>query len=508
LRKTTRILLIVLAAVLIAAAIASRKQQQLPPPVVQADPFMEVLDKISASEQIGDPYQRCVAYPQPRGYQWSRETLEAFCADVFSPSFQWIDISRMISDKEVAQIDARLDRMIESYLAGTAPEDALNVAYGNFNTESVVVRRQIDKWLEQSPKSPHALAARGMSKIAAGWEVRGTQWTVNTPGSAFKQMRKEVERGVADLQKALELNPRIIPAYLTLISAAQLDSQPVLGATALQRLLVIDPKNFYGRAAYIFMLSPKWGGSQEQMDAVAADAQPRLKENPRLVNLTALALGYRGMRANNDKQYAVALPLFEAATAAGPSGKYLLNAAYAAIQVKDYRRAIELYTQVLRFEPMNLSALIWRSEAFLRIEQDERARKDLETALNIAPAHVGANRSYAYLMIKQKNHAGAALKLQYLHDNDPTDQWAAQTLADLYAFHLQRYDAAAALADRMLKDNPKNGAAWLVKFEAVEHLRPAELRGVLTDYVAQADEKDPQQRIPIGRAKEYLKKLP
>lgn len=508
-RKTTVILLILLAfASGVAGIFFLREPPPLPPPIVQKDPFIEVLDKITEAEQIGDPYQRCVAYPQPRGNQWSRATLEAFCADVFTPSFQWIDISRFITDNQVAQIDSRLDRMIEGYFAGTVPEDSLNAAYNNFDTAAVVRRRQIDKWVQRAPNSPHALVARGMSKIAAGAEARGIEWSVNTPRSAFKQMHKEIRSGVADLQKALDMNPRIVTGYIALINAARLDSWPELGDVALQRLLVVDPKNFYGRAAYLSMVKPRWGGSLEQMDAVVAEARPRLSENPRLVNLAALALGYRGLQANKDKQYAIALPLFEQAAAAGPSGTYLFNGAYAAIETKDFRRAIELYTQVLRFDPLNLSALLWRGHAFASIGQDDRARKDYEAGLNIEPAHVGANRSYAHLMIKQKNYAAAALKLQYLHDSDPTDDWTTQTLADLYVFQLQRYDAADALAEKMLRDNPKNGGAWLVRFEVLEHLRPTELRGALISYIAQADAADPQQQPALARAKAWLAKLP
>src|SRR4051812_28684449 len=86
----------------------------------------------AAAEPIGT-YQQCVDYPVPGSYRWSRNTIEAFCADTFTKTLGSADIARLVDAGQGKALDAALDKIVGDYLAGNLPEGAAFYVYANFN---------------------------------------------------------------------------------------------------------------------------------------------------------------------------------------------------------------------------------------------------------------------------------------------------------------------------------------------------------------------------------------
>ena len=164
----------------------------------------------AASGEFGT-YEQCVAYPALEKFQWPRATIEAFCADEFTPVLTRRDIRKMIEAGEGRKLDAAFDDILREYQSGKLPEGSAWYAYGRFDRVDDETGAVIARWLEQSPGSAHALAARGIHHMARGAEARGTTFYADVPREKLARMKHELELANDDLLKAIEAITMLLP---------------------------------------------------------------------------------------------------------------------------------------------------------------------------------------------------------------------------------------------------------------------------------------------------------
>lgn len=470
----------------------------------------DVLTAIRDADRIADPMERCVAIPPPSKVTWPKAAIEAFCADELTPAMPWDDFKDAIDDDRVDEVDKRFDALIEGYFAGRVPEGALRHAYNdNFWGSSTERKRLIDHWLDKAPASAHAFAARGMWWVASAEQARGEKLIGETPEKDISRMENALGKAKRDLVKAIEMNPRIMPAYSALIFATKFDHDDALGQSTIEKAIAVSPENFYPRAALAYAKRPQWGGSYETMDRIAAEAEPYVAKNPRLVNLKAIAVGERAMPIYWSKNYADALRQFDKGLAYGPEWFYLDTARYAAMSAGDNVHAIELLSQMLRFSPWAAEQRRERARLLSKIGREDWAQEDLDVVLRVMPRDTATMQSYASLLIRKKDDEGAERKLRQLIAADPYNHWANASLAWLYVHHLHRYDDAGAILDPMIKREPESGELWLLRVQMYEAKGEGPgMREAVEGFLRYADAKNRDQQVAIPAAKKWLASHP
>ena len=455
-------------------------------------------------EPIGT-FEQCVAYPVPQNYRWSRKTIEAFCADTFTWSLSREDIDKLIDSGQGKALDARFDKILGNYLAGKLPEGTSFYAYANFNRGDEATARLIERWLEQAPGSAHALAARGIQHLRRGSDARGTGFIKDVPRVNLARMEQELLLARADLAKAIDLDSRILYAYAALIDVTRLGGgDKAFGLKILARALKVDPKNFYVRAVFSLICTPRWGGSIEYMDRLAAEAAPWLDENPRLVNLRAIAIAHRGFEDFAAKRYEPALEQYERGLAEGPVGDYLFTAGFMAAKLGQHPRAIELFTQALRFVPRDSNLRQRRANSYAELKSYDAAKADLDVILKDVPNDGFALREYAFLLLDQKDYEAAKSKLVQANKADPADLWVAERLAWVYLYISRSFKQAQPLVAQVLQQNPKSGAAWLMRADLIQNLGGPGLHEAAENFVRYADSSAEEQRNALPTVKAWL----
>ncbi|HEV7609607.1 MAG TPA: hypothetical protein VGO61_19890 [Steroidobacteraceae bacterium] len=450
-------------------------------------------------------YEQCLAYPVPQGYRWSRKTIEAFCTDMFTHSLSRGDINKLIDAGQGKALDARLDKILNDYLAGKLPEGTAFYVYANFNRGDDATARLIARWLEQSPRSAHALAARGVHHLGRGSDARGTDFIKDTPKANLDRMEQELRLARTDLTRAIDLDARILYAYAALIDVARFGGGgKTFGPTTLVRALKVDPKNFYVRAVYSFMCTPRWGGSIESMDRLAAEARPWLDANPRLVNLRAIALSHRGFEDFAAKRYEPALEQYERGLVEGPVGHNLFTAGFMAAKLGQHSRAIEFFSQSLRFAPRDSNLRQHRAGSYVQLQRYDAAKEDLDVILEDVPNDGFALRQYAFLLLEQKDYQAATSKLERARKSDSADLWATERLAWVYLYVKRSFKEAQPLVEQLLQRNPKSGAAWLMRTDLIQNLGGPGLHEAAENFVRYADPSLEQQRIALPKVKVWL----
>ena len=137
----------------------------------------------------------------------------------------------------------------------------------------------LDEWCGASAASRFPWLVRGVHSINWAWQARGsgTGNTVSAEGAASFVSR--LETAEQDLRKAAEIDPLDPTPWSRLITVAQglgrdLSARRDFFAEATRR----DPLNVNAHIRLMIALSWKWGGSHDEMFAVARDATARAPE--------------------------------------------------------------------------------------------------------------------------------------------------------------------------------------------------------------------------------------
>jgi tetratricopeptide (TPR) repeat protein len=463
-----------------------------------------ILDAMEAAEKISDPQTRCRKYPNPAQTHWSHKLVDAFCADVFTPRFSWEEVSAAIKAGNGRELDDRYDKFVESYFSGGTPEGSLHFAYQDYQGLQPDAAKWLDRWLEQSPQSAHALAARGIYHIARAHGYRGeSPYREVTPENRAK-MHEEVGLGRADVERALAINPRILPAYASLIHADLFAGNLDDAREILARAKAIDPITYYVRATIAMNYQARWGGSQQLRDELAEEAQSLRDRNPRMANIATLIAGNDAMQPYFAHDYKRALELFDRALEHGPEIFNLNLASASADEAGQPLRVVEYCGQMARFKKIGTSAILRRSRALDALHRFDWAKADLDFVLSYDPKNTYATHQYASLLIDRGDFAGAADRLKSERADKRDDHWTNQTLAFVYLYDLKDFAAAAPLIDELLRANDKDGAAWLLRADLLDDTNQPGVREALEKFLSSADRSSAWQAGAIPKARAWL----
>jgi hypothetical protein len=129
-------------------------------------------------------------------------------------------------------------------------------------------------WADQQPTSFFAQLNAGIFYANKAFDARGNGGAANVSRNQWSNARKLSEVAQPYLHKAMALDARSALPQSALMGLAAMDSQAG-GRTAAQWLQAAeqaDPRSMAARINAIRYLSPRWGGSFEQLDQMLAQA--------------------------------------------------------------------------------------------------------------------------------------------------------------------------------------------------------------------------------------------
>jgi tetratricopeptide (TPR) repeat protein len=163
------------------------------------------------------------------------------------------------------------------------------------------------------------------------------------------------------------------------------------------------------------ILSPRWGGSYDAMDAFARDAQSHVARNRRLEALLASSLAERAFeRCCTEHNLPAALATYDSAVAVAPEREFLLARGRVRGQLRDYLGALADFNAAWQQRPQGPRTLDARAKTYLTIAAFA-SPEQMGKLLDLAQADVG-------VLTAVTNEMPAALE-------------EAQTLAEARAWH-------------------------------------------------------------------------
>lgn len=468
--------------------------------------FAETFTHLRAVERIKDPFQRCMAFPDPPWLPWDHDVIAAFCK---SRTFKHITLDEIKSALDNGKPEL-VDAAFASYLAEnfSTPEKhgILTRTYREvFFTESQQERDIVEHWVTLAPKSAFALAARGAYYFAVADEARGGGSVRETPEENFRSMRELNAKALADLREAVRREPKLTPAYDTMIFVGRANGDKALVKEALETALAIDPTDERFYLDWMAASEPRWGGSLDQMARVAQEAEKHADANPLLKLLTEKQRAYFGLMETQRYNYQPALAYFEQAFSSGPSTVDLATAAYVASMLGDHEKAIWYYSESIRFELSASADDLNRRAAELRqLGRPDLAADDLNTAASDA-----ARESYAQAKVFEATHHYPEAEKIYLKvlEQNARNQDALEDLSNLYIGPLKEPVKAEPLVSRLQQFYPTAPRTWLITASLAKGRDEKICHAALRRYLELVDENDPNEKQYIDMARARVMEL-
>jgi tetratricopeptide (TPR) repeat protein len=511
---------LVAAAILVAwncGGAALAPQSATPPEPSGGHPFtheetLAFFAAVQRAEAIVDPVQRCLAYPDPPGSHWSHVAVEAYCRNQLGTGLTFKSLSERIGSGQGHAVDRRLSRLLHNQLSRHGVPGVLDATYEtDFDNASAETRSVLDAWKHQSPHSAYAFAASGVAYVAAAQEARGAAWADDTPQSKLDAMDTLLADARHDLDRAITLNRRMIPAYAAMIKLAGLSGDDAYAQAAAERALKADSSDYLIYSRLIWMSQPKWGGSVDAMRSVIAKAQKHVKRNPLLIMLQnqadAVAAGLDDCGCNSSL---VDVALYRRVFDQAVAKSWLGGAGMSAQKAGQDTLAVIYLSEALRFTPVcgcSTDYLVSRSNALTMLGQHAWAVTDADRAIKIDPTKKRAwtARGYAYRVAHDYKHAEAddrvALKLE------PGDPWTLDELGRIYVYSTHEYDQGWDVANQMIHNHPEDPDGWIFRASIQKDQPRSGLQDTVRYFIAHFG-NDPQQRPVVAQMRPYLTQQP
>lgn len=196
-----------------------------------------------------------------------------------------LQIRALLLERKFNDLNQRLADYHAATLVDIGNERDLITAYNAFSSTGLSIERLIEEWVTTTPDDYQPYLARAMYNRSKGWDARGGKWASETEKKRFDEMNAYFKRASDDLAVVLEKNKQVIVSYYALINMMRTtaDNKGIL--QVLQAAIAVNPNTYYVRRMAMYSLTPRWGGSFELMQAIAAEAKQHSTNNPHLKQL-------------------------------------------------------------------------------------------------------------------------------------------------------------------------------------------------------------------------------
>ncbi len=438
-------------------------------------PWRDYLVQARAAERISDPLQRCLAFPDILGNKWPAGHAAAHCRHHFGVKRPTLDeIAGMVERKEMAQLEALFDEGVARHFSQDDFSDDIHDTFNYLLTNRDNLER-IDRittaWLQQAPNSAYANLARGAYYNGEAWRARGGQYVSETPWEDLRRMSELVGQAIPYFEKAISINPRLMPAYTGMIDMGRMDSRDELVEEGIRGAEKWDPACPELATQILISLEPRWGGSYEQMLAYTNKLSASVARRPQLGVQMAKPFADRGDMLVLDDQYTkTTLDVLETAIAIGSDEGALEDAANVAGKLSDAEpdgwKALAYLLQDARFDggsPWALRELAWH---LMRRHEWEWSLKYSLLSLEREPdsgfAHYVAGAGYY-----GSNRYPEADREYALAIEDPNQRQASlREVAEMWLYPDAKGEAVPAKAkpyiDQLLHEYPDDGRGWML----------------------------------------------
>ncbi len=299
-----------------------------------------------------------------------------------------VELRRMLEQERFEQLNSVLDEYQNLFEKDQTDEYKIYDACGVFGLTLPSYEDLLKKWIDTTPDKYQPYLAIAQFYSAKGWESRGHRFVKDTPEEQFEKMRLFFTKAESNLKHALEINPNLMVAYKTLIGIYNANGDDESENAIIARCMELFPYSFLIKSASSWAKEPRWGGSYNEMDKIAKDAEKYSDKNQKVSILYGEKYSDQGKILKKEKQYKKALELYNMALSfGGHPFFYIKRAKLYLYDLKKYDKALEDINRSIELRPVIFENYLMRSKINLAKSNYTDSIADLHTAETIKPGN-------------------------------------------------------------------------------------------------------------------------
>jgi len=291
-----------------------------------------------------------------------------------------LHLRALLRSRRFVELNQAITSLQAQFEADYRKEYWMDAVMRAFGVADPALEPLLNEWIAAMPDAFAPRAARGEYMLETGWVARGAAFARKTSAEQFQRMAQSHHSARTDLEKALDLHPKLAVAFGRLIWIGMANSSPNEQLKHwLDGALTICPQCFQVRAIYLHALRPRWSGGHARMDRFATEAMSQTR-NTRMRLLVGFAEEDQCDQASDDKKYAEALDACDRAVARGDYWEFFEQRGKVRARMDNHEGALADFDSALRLSPQRPNLLVRRAYVLTDTKQWDRAEKDLVLA--------------------------------------------------------------------------------------------------------------------------------
>ncbi len=412
-----------------------------------------------------------------------------------------VDVSALrdlLAVGQYAELDQLLGDYYQSFLAGDYKAEIIaEKSYDLLTTLTPQTLEYLQQWTAAMPDSytaHHAIGVYHANQIAI--RRKGRYWR-NIPEEDRAAMARHTHNSVKGFRRSLELQANFTLAQAELYSLASNgnvkdidEEQLLIGA------LDAHPTSYMLNRTKLFYLQPRWGGDYHDMRRALETIADLAKQNPELTPLAGSFHHYKAFDAYGDKDYRRTVKLESVAISQGHKSWYFRRRGKAYDRLGEPEAALTDYSNAIRLFPENAQLHIERSNVYSSLQQPAQARKDIETALSLAPYNTDALYALATLQRQANDHHAALESYQKILFAKPTESYGHFLIGWLQFNHFNQPDAAQRATQKALDYTPDWPPYWYLYAQITSSKQSCDFMPAAVTYLQLCEQKNcPQKQV-------------
>ncbi|MDZ7660896.1 tetratricopeptide repeat protein [Thiohalophilus sp.] len=297
-----------------------------------------------------------------------------------------LELRNYLQNQEYSKLNKKLDELLTASLKDVSYEDEMFKAYSAFDIESADYEPLFNTWVEKHSNQYQPYLARANYFYTMAWQARGGKFASETEQQQFDRMRAFFEKAATDIKTALESNSQAYIAHEILIGILGSQSGPnQLMREVLRAAVEIQPATYRVRLKYLHFITPRWGGSFEQMESFVNESLKHVNQNSKLNLLEARIYTEAAYTNYLDRKYSAAEELYNKALSYGHRAETYLDRGKTRYKRENYRAALEDLNKAISLNTDNAEYYYWRSQIHSKLEDYDSAVSDIALAKLLAP---------------------------------------------------------------------------------------------------------------------------
>lgn len=302
-----------------------------------------------------------------------------------------VGLLALLKNRRFADLTHHIEELLRESVGTASKEYWLTDAIFAFDGPDPTLTPLLDAWVAASPQSFAPYAARAEHLSSIGWRSRGTAFARETSAEKFALLTRYLDLARVDAARAIELEPRALSPYLTLVRDAKHGGDPT---REFERAAAKFPASFRLYYAYVYSQLPKWGGSMARIQAAVRSAQAHVGENPKLAALKGFPHWAIADEQIDARDYAGALAAAQKAVVAGEHYTFIKEVGDAKRLLNDYAGALVEYDRVLALRPDEDDVLRERAWVCAKLGRMEEAGESFLQAQRLDPTEWLSDLAY------------------------------------------------------------------------------------------------------------------